>query len=381
MTYQNELFNKLNFAEVEKEIKSNQKQFDFDIREYPIEIIAMKFNPSQQDPEIFIPDYQREFVWSEKQKSLFIESLLIGLPIPYLFVADIDESEDPYTEGNVEVIDGAQRVQTIYAYLNNQLTLTGMERLKILEDSKFADLPPVRQRRFNRSTIRMIELKNVDEDARRLMFDRLNSGGTKLTDMEKWIGTKDSDFITFIRELALNEQFINMTPMPVSKERRRERTEYVLRFFAYRDRYLNFGKRSDGTRDNSVLGFLDDYINDMDQDFNEDKKNELQTQFTETLNFVENHFSNGFRKSATSKAVSRIRFEAMSVGSSLAMAENSEVLPTDTYWAYEDPDFLAMIRSDASNSRPKIKKRIEFVKNKLLGCEVNLEDEALTDAN
>ena len=116
-----------------------------------------------------------------------------------------------------------------------------MERLKILEDSKFSDLPPVRQRRFNRSTIRMIELKNVDEDARRLMFDRLNSGGTKLTDMEKWIGTKDSDFITFIRELALNEQFINMTPMPVSKERRRERTEYVLRFFAYRDRYLNFG--------------------------------------------------------------------------------------------------------------------------------------------
>ena len=376
MTYQNQLFNKLDFTDVEKEIKDNQKQFDFDIREYPIEIISMKFNPSQQDPEIFIPDYQREFVWSDKQKSLFIESLLIGLPIPYLFVADIDEEEDPYTEGNVEVIDGAQRIQTIHAYLKDQLTLIGMERLKILEGSVFSDLPPVRQRRFNRSTIRMIELKNVDEDARRLMFDRLNSGGTKLTDMEKWIGTKDSDFIEFIRKLALNKLFVSMTPMPASKEKRRERTEYVLRFFAYRDRYLNFGKRSDGTTDNSVLGFLDDYINDMDEGFNKDKREELEKQFEEMLNFVQDYFPNGFRKSATSKAVSRIRFEAMSVGSSLAITVNSSLAPTDNYWAYEDPDFLAMIRSDASNSRPKIKKRIEFVKNKLLGCEVSLEDEA-----
>lgn len=374
MTYQNQLFSKLDFTEAEKEIKDNQKQFDFDIREYPIEVIAMKFNPSQQDPEIFIPDYQREFVWSDKQKSLFIESLLIGLPIPYLFVADIDEEEDPYTEGNVEVIDGAQRIQTIHAYINNQLTLIGMERLKILEGSTFNDLPPVRQKRFKRSTVRMIELQNVDEDSRRLMFDRLNSGGTKLTDMEKWIGTKDSKFINFIRELAKNELFVDMTPMPASKERRRERTEYVLRFFAYRDRYLDFGRRSNGTRDNSVLGFLDDYIDYMDEEFDKEKA-VLQSRFEEMLNFVKNYFPNGFRKSVNSKAVSRIRFEAMSVGSSLALAENPDLAPTDNYWAYEDPDFLAMIRSDASNSRPKIKKRIEFVKNKLLGYEISLEDE------
>jgi len=375
MGYQNQLFSRLNFTEVEKEIKDNQKQFDFDIREYPIEVIAMKFNPSQQDPEVFIPDYQREFVWSEKQKSLFIESLLIGLPIPYLFVADIEEDEDPYTEGNVEVIDGAQRIQTIYAYLNDQLTLIGMERLKILEGSIFSDLPPVRQKRFKRSTVRMIELQNVDEDARRLMFDRLNSGGTKLTDMEKWIGTKNSKFIDFIRQLALDELFVTMTPMAASKVKRRERTEYVLRFFAYRDRYLEFGRRKDGTTDNSVLGFLDDYIDDMDQIFDDNKKNELEKEFLDMLEFVDKYFPNGFRKSATSKSVSRIRFEAMSVGSSLALAEDSGISSTDNYWAYEDPDFLAMIRSDASNSRPKIKKRIEFVKNKLLGDEVDLEDE------
>lgn len=372
---QDELFPKLNWEEVETEIKDNQKQFDFDIREYPIEVIAMKFNPSQQDPEIFIPDYQREFVWTDKQKSLFIESLLIGLPIPYLFVADIDEDENPYTEGNVEVIDGAQRIQSIYAYVNNELKLQGMERLKILEDSMFKDLPPVRQKRFNRSTIRMIELKNVDEDARRLMFDRLNSGGTNLTDMEKWIGTKNSPFINFIRELAENNKFKEMTPLSEAKIKRRERTEYVLRFFAYRDRYLKFGERNDGSRDHTVVGFLDDYISDMDGLFNEDKKKQLENQFFDMLDFVKKYFSGGFKKSAQSKSVSRIRFEAISVGTSLAITENPKLEPVETYWAYEDPVFLTMIRSDASNSRLKVINRIEFVRNKLLGKEIELSNE------
>lgn len=375
MSNQQNLFSKIDEALAENQIKENQTQFDFDIREYPIEVISMKFDPKKQDPEIFIPDYQREFVWSEKQKSLFIESLLIGLPIPYLFVADVEIEENPYTEGNVEVIDGAQRIQTIYSYTSNALVLKGMERLDSLEGSRFSDLSPSRQKRFNRTTVRLIELKNINEDARRLMFDRLNSGGTKLTDIEKWIGTKDSDFIKFIRELAGNKVFEEMTPMAESKQKRRERTEYVLRFFAYRDRYLKFGKRTDGTSDNSVLHFLDDYINDMDNVFHTAKRIELEKQFFDMLNFVQKYFANGFRKSPTSKSVSRIRFEAMAVGTSLAISEKPYLVPSDTFWAYEHPDFLTMIRSDASNSRPKIKKRIEFVKNSLLNYEISLNEE------
>lgn len=374
MNIQEELFSKIDQSQVELEIKENQKQFDFDIREYPIQVIVMKFDPTVQDPEIFIPDYQREFVWKEKQKSIFIESLLIGLPIPYIFVADVEIDENPYTEGNVEVIDGAQRIQTIYAYLNNKLKLKGMERLKSLEDTYFKDLSAARQKRFNRTTIRMIELKNIDEDGRRLMFDRLNSGGTKLTDMEKWIGTKNSDFIDFIRELSKFPLFLEMTPMAPSKEKRRERTEYVLRFFAYCDRYLEFGKRSDGTTDNSVLGFLDDYINDMDKIFTPDIKNDLEKKFKDMLHFVKNNFDNGFRKSRNSKSVSRIRFEAMSVGSSLALIIDPELSSKNTLWAYEDKEFLTMIRSDASNSRPKVKNRIEFVKNKLLDKDFSFDD-------
>lgn len=375
MSIQSELFSRIDEQAAEEQIKQNQTQFDFDIREYPIEVIKMKFDPTKQNPEIFIPDYQREFVWTEKQQSLFIESLLIGLPIPYLFVADVEESENEFSEGNVEVIDGAQRIQTIYSYLNDSLVLNGMERLTQLEGSRFSDLPLPRQKRFNRTTVRLIELKNIDEEARRLMFDRLNTGGTQLTDIEKWIGTKSSAFIDFIRQLAQTPLFVQMTPMHKKKESRRERTEYVLRFFAYRDNYLSFGRRTDGTPSNSVLHFLDDYISEIETNFDDAKKYELENRFMDMLNFVNVRFANGFRKSHTSKAVSRIRFEAMSVGSSLALAENPNLIPSSTNWAYEDPEFLTLIRSDASNSRPKVKARIEFVKNHLLGTDEDLEAE------
>jgi hypothetical protein len=87
------------------------------------------------------------------------------------------------------------------------------------------------------------------------------------------------------------------------------------------------------------------------------------------LKFIHFNFPNGFRKSPGSKVVSRIRFEATAVGAALALEENPELLKKniDTEWAYEDLEFLNMMRSDASNSKPKVKARIEFVQNKLLG--------------
>lgn len=377
MTIQQELFARIDEQTAKQEILENQKQFDFDIREYPIEVLVQKFNPSkEEEPEIFIPDYQREFVWTEKQQSLFIESLLIALPIPYIFVADIADDEQDYAEGRVEIVDGSQRMQTIYAYINNRLRLTGMQRLTSLEGSLFEDLPLAQQRRLKRHTIRLIELKNIDEDGRRMMFNRLNTGGTKLKDMEIRRGSGKNLFLAFIEELASDKKVVDLIPVPNQKEIRREHEEFILRFFAYRDRYQHFGQRNDGSVDNSVVGFLNDYIENMSSEdtFTENAKNELRKCFFDMLDFVEKNFAHDFRKSATAKVVTRIRFEAIAVGSSLALQECPELKPNDTSWAYTDKDFLIMIRSDASNSKPKIINRIEFVKNKLLGKENELSE-------
>ncbi|MEC4621905.1 hypothetical protein VST04_27830, partial [Bacillus paranthracis] len=87
-----------------------------------------------------------------------------------------------------------------------------------------------------------IELQNINEDGRRMMFDRLNSGGSKLSDMEKRRGTANSKFLQFVDELAQEELIKELTPLPEVKLSRREREEYVLRFFAYLNNYQNFGQ-------------------------------------------------------------------------------------------------------------------------------------------
>lgn len=347
---------------IEQQIKGNQKDFDFDIREYTVDVLTQQFNPNPSgDSDIFIPEYQRDDVWSIKQKSLLIESLLIGLPIPYIFVADVDETIEKDADGRVEIIDGAQRTRTIYQFKNNQFALTGLERLPALEGAYFRDLPHSRQRRFGRTTIRLIELKNINEDGRRLMFDRLNSGGSPLRDMEKRIGVINDPIIQLIRKLADSEQFKRLVPLPEIKLNRKEHEEYVLRFFAYKTNYLNFG--------HYVTDFLNDYIKNMENIFDEKVAAYYENIFYKTLDFVERNFPNGFRKSPKSKIVSRIRFEATAVGVALALEANPqlEAQTIDTDWAYTDENFLMMMRSDASNSRPKVKARIEFVRDKVLG--------------
>ena len=80
---------------VEKQIKDEQKTVDYDTREFTIEIMVQKYlNGIDEDRnEIFVPDYQREFVWDQERQSKYIESLILGLPIPLMFerIRDTDE--------------------------------------------------------------------------------------------------------------------------------------------------------------------------------------------------------------------------------------------------------------------------------------------------
>lgn len=347
---------------IEYQIESEKKEFEFDIREYPLEFLQLQFNPpinSGKEADLYIPDYQREFVWAKKQQSLFIESLLIGLPVPYIFGADVTDYEDA-GDGRVEIVDGAQRIQTIDAFITNNLVLQDMEKIPLLNGKQFKDLIPSRQRRFLRTTIRMIELQNINEDGRRMMFDRLNSGGSKLSDMEKRRGTANSKFLHFVDDLVQQDLIKELTPLPEVKLNRREREEYILRFFAYFKNYQSFG--------NSVQNFLKDFISEIDIDF-DNQKSDFEDIINKTFIFVNNNFPCGFRRSKTISIVSRVRFEAIAVGIALAINENPALATMKNInvdWAFED-EFLSMIRSDASNSRPKVITRIEYVKNKLLG--------------
>lgn len=348
-------------TEAEEQIKARQKETDFDIREYPIEVIVKKFTDKLENDksELFIPDYQREMIWKNHQQARFIESILLNLPIPYLYVADVTSGED---EGRIEIVDGSQRIRTLVRFLNNELTLERLEILDKLNGFRYENLSLSRQMRFQRKTLRMIELIEVDEEARRQLFDRLNSGGTNLKNMEKRLGSRDGVFMDFIRDISTNERFHMLCPISDARQKHREYEEMALRFFAYADSYTDFQK--------SVDDFLNKYLKTMNEGF--DREACLE-KFNTMLSFVERFFPLGFKKSANNFSVPRIRFEAISVGVSHAIAQGCSE-PADMAWL-ESHDFITLTRSDASNSRPKVINRIHFVRDNLLGRAPSMESD------
>ena len=144
-------------SQVDLQIEELQKITDYEIKEWPIGVLVEKFTSGREkdESEIFIPDYQRDMVWTPKQQSRFIESILIKLPVPFIFAADVGHGD---REGALEIIDGSQRIRTLDNFLSNRLELIGLKKLKHAIGMRFSDFSKPRQMRFKRTTIRVIEL-------------------------------------------------------------------------------------------------------------------------------------------------------------------------------------------------------------------------------
>jgi Protein of unknown function DUF262 len=343
---------------VDQQIEELQKITDYEIKEWPIGVLVEKFTNGRDtdESELFIPDYQREMVWTPKQQSRFIESILIKLPVPFIFAADVGKGD---REGALEIIDGSQRIRTLDNFLSNKLELVGLKKLTQAIGMRFSDLTKPRQMRFKRTTVRVIELtEKADEDARREMFDRLNSGGTRLTGMEVRRGVDDGPFMQFITKCAANDQFKALVPLSERNAKRKEYEEFTLRYFAYLNNYEKFNK--------SVDEFLTEYLKSKNANFQEFEKQQMLDEFARMLNFVAQHFPNGFKRVGYN-TVPRIRFEAISVGISLALRQKPELAPGDVSQWLDGKEFIKHTRSDASNSRPKLVNRIHYVRDNLLG--------------
>lgn len=337
----------------EQQIAKEQKIIDYDVHEYPVEVIVQKYVTGIEDDtnEIFVPSYQRKFVWDVKQQSKFIESLMLGLPIPYIFTADED--------GRMEVVDGSQRIRTLEAFLSNKLRLEGLKNLDKLNDFTYEDLPLSRQRKLRKRTIRIIELTDkATWGVRKEMFERINTTPVKLSDMEIRKGIFEGVFQDFVKECSENVKFVMLCPISDTRANREERPEMVLRFFAYAEKYQEFV--------HVVRDFLDEYMKEKQDSFNVEMANKLRADFEDMLDFVWKYFPYGFKKSPNARTTPRVRFEAIAVGVHLALKANPDLIPKDVTMWLESEEFKEHTRSDASNNRNKVLARFEYVRDKLL---------------
>lgn len=353
----------------ESQIRDIQMDYSYRIADFSIGELLKKFvlkgqTPNLEDDSIsslIVPQYQREFIWHKKMQSKFIESIFMGVPIQPLFAFELDE------DGNLELLDGVQRLSSIKSFVDNILALSDLEELTALNDFKFEDLSTARKRKFLNTQLKLYIInENTDEGIRADIFRRVNEGGTKLEPAEirkgKFIG---NDFYTFILEQSNSDEFNKLFISGKETDKLRgEKEELITRFYALSNNYQNFG--------HSVRGFLDEYIIETNKTFSDDAKAKMRDELTKSLDFIGKNFPNGLRKSEKSRMIPRVRFEAISVGVNLALKIDPDLEINNTNWL-ESKEFKKLTTSDGSNSKTRVAGRIEFVRDCLLGV-TNLDD-------
>lgn len=349
-----ESLSKLPVEAAEEQIVEQSRRIEFYLTEYSIELLANKMH----NGDFEVPAYQREFTWELKRKSRFIESLLMGLPIPFLFFW-----ENPST-GKLEVVDGSQRLRTIEEFVLGDLVLGDLDELSLLKGFRFRDLPESRQRKVKNRSIRGIVLnEHADEESRFDLFERINTGSKIANPAEVRRGARGGPFLDLVIELSEDSSFIELAPMSEKLRKLREREELVTRFFAYGDGLENYKDQ--------VSPFLFEYTKKMNAYF-EEKPDELENykkRFLHTMDFVKRNFKLGFRRTPRSKATPRARFEAIAIGSYLALRERLDLdtADIDVEGWLDSESFSNVTGSDGANAIGRLKARMHFVRDHLLG--------------
>ena len=251
-------------SEIQKyrqEIKSERMDMSFG------EIINM-----YRDKEIIIsPEYQRAFRWDEQRQSDFIESILLGIPFPSIFVAT-----NP--DGKWELIDGLQRVSTVLSFFNelkdedgnpypkNGLKLVEGSMLKGLKDITIDTLPLEYKLKIKRTPCRVeIILKESEFKMRYELFKRLNTGGEGLSRQEIRnciFRGLDSRYSEFVAELAQDSIFREIVNISVSNEEKMYYEELVLRYLTLKNKGTRYSQ-------SNIQDYMDDYLESRCKEFNE----------------------------------------------------------------------------------------------------------------
>jgi hypothetical protein len=341
-------------AAAEEQIVEQSKRIEFYLTEFSVELLASKM----QNGDFEVPDYQREDTWEDWRKSRFIESLLMGLPIPFLFFW-----ESPAT-GKLEIVDGSQRLRTIEAFLLGDFALGKLEEMTLLSGFRFKDLPESRQRKIKNRSIRGIVLnEHADEPARFDLFERINTGSKIANKAEVRRGALGGVFQKLVISLAQESLFVQLAPVSDKQLKEREREELVTRFFAY-------GDGLEGYRDRPSE-FLFKYTKKMNAHFKQhpEEVEVYQQRFKDTIEFVSRNFPWGFRKTAKGKAAPRSRFEAIAIGSYMALQERPEIANLSIQveeWLTSE-EFTKVTGADGANAIGRLRTRIHFVRDRLLG--------------
>jgi hypothetical protein len=330
------------------------------------------------------PDYQRLFRWTEGQRSRFMESLLLEMPVPPIFVI-----ENP--DGTYQLIDGLQRISSYLHFRGaldaphldppvtkgEALILSDCDIVTQLNGLKYDDLPTSLQIRLKRSFIRMeVIRKETDPRFKYHMFKRLNTGGDRLSDQQvrnASIRMLDNRYPEFIIEASADSNFKSCTQY-LTQERKLSAydQELVLRFFAlknWRDRFKH-----------EVSDFLTEYMEQvadplLPEQFDYELEKAVFAKTFAVLSASLGEFAFAFAKKSgidLSAGFGIYHFEAITIGmqpvldkldaaDASQMGDFSELLRAIKL----DSEFIRITSGGGKNSPGPLRDRIKFVADRM----------------
>ena len=182
------------------------------------------------------PDFQRGYVWDDRKASLLVDSILLNVPIPLIYTAE-DQDEKQV------VIDGHQRLMSLFRYMDNEFVLKGIKTFKDLEGKCFEDLDKEYKQKLRLYLMPMITIKaDSDEEVKFEIFERINIGAVNLNEQELRNCIYRGHYNEFLKQCATEDLLLKFV-FGGNKPKRMQNVEMVLRFFAfYEDQNLYPGR-------------------------------------------------------------------------------------------------------------------------------------------
>jgi len=246
-----------------------------------------------EDGDLIIsPEYQRAFRWDDKQRSDFIESILLGIPIPPIFVAE-DEN------GKWELVDGLQRISTILSFFG---ILIGLNKDEVKKYKKLVsgeltedvlknitvDTLPLKMKITIKRAVCRVEILRWDSDfnMKYHLFKRLNTSSSPLSVQEVRNCIFLGDFNNLLKELSEDKNFKSLIPINQKLKDEMYLVELVLRYFTFKYEYNNLKIK------NSMVEFLDNFMEDIYLGKIVINISEESENFKKIFKFLNTHFDN-----------------------------------------------------------------------------------------
>jgi Protein of unknown function DUF262 len=350
-----------NDEELKTEEESEEIPFvEFDISVTPadptLELLANKV----EQKDIIVPFYQRKYVWKIEQASRLIESFLMGLPVPQVFLYVNDDDQ-------LEIIDGQQRIMSVKYYFEGYFgetdalgrrqvfRLKGLSERSEYNGKTFSELSTRDQRRLRNTSLRAIHIKQLKPSLRNdsvfHIFERLNTGGTHLKPQEIRNAVFRGKIVDELRALNENPNWRKILGMAHSDKNQKD-VEIILRLFALFESWEQYEK--------PMLKYLNNQM-DENREFISDRAKRFKKRFPEVVSLIQENLDRPFRPRSVINS-------AMLEGSIVALLEDNTVTGEQLKSRYTtlagDADFDKYLRGPTTDTKI-VRERIKRAKKVL----------------